>query len=76
MRMLELGVNEGVLHCQDPQSDAKVLLYSIAAFFPNALAEPPPAVREEDLLLVVDWFLRVWKVTKPTATRRKRAKAS
>jgi len=73
-RLLELGREQGVLHASDPQADAKVLLFSIAWFFPNALTQPAIEPREEDLLSVIDWFLRVWKTPRHTTNKRSKAK--
>jgi hypothetical protein len=51
-----------------------VLLFVVAIFFPTALNEPAYAPKEEDLLLVVDWFLRVWgqKAAHPGGRKRGR----
>jgi len=59
--LLRLGVETGELHTDDPGRDARVLLYSVAIFYPNALNEPAWPPKEEDLLFVVDWFLDVWR---------------
>jgi AcrR family transcriptional regulator len=60
-RLLRLGVETGELHTDDPDRDARVLLYSVAVFYPNALNELAWPPKEEDLLFVVDWFLDVWR---------------
>lgn len=59
-RLLRLGIEAGEFQLDDPEQDAKVLLFAVAIFFPNALSESPYSPKEEDLLLVVNWFLRVW----------------
>jgi AcrR family transcriptional regulator len=76
------GAAAGLFHFNDPERDAKVFLYSLVGFFPNALSEPPVAPLEADLLDVIHWFLETWKAkvrrTKPrkAATRpKRRAKA-
>jgi AcrR family transcriptional regulator len=59
--ILERGTRDGLFRIASPAEDAKVFLFAIAAFFPNALTEPPRVPREQDLLSVVNWFIRVWK---------------
>lgn len=72
-RILKLGVAKGRFDVRSPEEDAKVFLFSIAAFFPSALANPPVEPKEEDLLLVIDWFLKAWKATKkPAKTKQAR----
>jgi AcrR family transcriptional regulator len=61
VRLLQHGVQSGEFHVDDLERDATVLLYSIAYFFPHALSSLPSPPQEEDLLLVVNWFLEVWK---------------
>ena len=51
----------GEFRVADPEKDARVLLYSIAAFFPHALNVPASPPTEENFLLVLTWFLDVWK---------------
>jgi AcrR family transcriptional regulator len=60
-RLLRQGVAAGEFVCDDPERDARVLLFAVAVFFPTALTAPPYAPHEEDLLLVVDWFLTAWR---------------
>ena len=67
-RILRAGVETGELYTEDPERDAQVLLLSLAFLFPSALDESAPTPTEEDALLVVDWFLHVWK-----QSRRRRA---
>ena len=69
---LRLGIEAGELFADDPERDARVLLFSLAFFFPSALEELPYPPKEEDLLLVVDWFLGVWRRNGPRPARRKR----
>jgi AcrR family transcriptional regulator len=71
-RCLRLGIEAGDLHTDDPEGDARVLLFSVAIFFPSALNDLPYSPKEEDLLLVVDWFLRSWGRNATRPTRRKR----
>jgi AcrR family transcriptional regulator len=59
--ILKAGVAAGRLTVADPEGDARVLLFAVGFFFPNALNETPPEVTEADLLSVVDWFIRVWR---------------
>ena len=44
-----------------PERDARVFLLSLAFLFPSALDERLPKPTENDALLAVDWFLRVWQ---------------
>jgi AcrR family transcriptional regulator len=60
VRFLRLGIEAGELYTDDPERDARVLLFSLAFFFPGAQQELPYPPKEEDLLLVVDWFLDAW----------------
>jgi AcrR family transcriptional regulator len=76
------GAAAGLFHFNDPERDAKVFLYSLVGFFPNALSEPPVAPLEADLLDVIHWFLETWKAkvrrTKPRKAPprpKRRAKA-
>jgi hypothetical protein len=60
-RILQQGVEAGELHTEDPERDARVLLLSLAFLFPSAVDEQAYVPTEEDVLLVVDWFVRVWQ---------------
>jgi hypothetical protein len=51
-----------------------VLLLSLAFLFPSAVDERAYAPKEEDLLLVVDWFLRVWR-QQPARSNPKRRRS-
>jgi AcrR family transcriptional regulator len=66
--ILAAGVEQGVFHIARPADDAEVFLHAIAGFFPNALSDGRPTPREEDLLKVIDFFVRAWK-SGPRATR-------
>ena len=72
VKILERGVAAGQFRVADPEEDAKVLLFSIAGFFPNALTEPPVVPKKVDLLRVVDWFIGVWKSAARSPKRRSR----
>jgi AcrR family transcriptional regulator len=72
IRILRLGMETGEFHADDPERDARVLLLSLAFLFPSALDERAYVPKEEDLLLVVDWFLRVWQQSSARPTRPKR----
>jgi AcrR family transcriptional regulator len=71
-RLLRLGVEAGEFTIDPAEQDARVLLFAVAIFFPSALTELPSPPKEEDLLLVVDWFLRAWRRTAAPHARRKR----
>jgi AcrR family transcriptional regulator len=60
-KLLKQGVRERRFRLDSPEDDAKVFLFSIAYFFPNALTEPPIPPEEQDLLAVVEWFLKAWR---------------
>jgi AcrR family transcriptional regulator len=60
-RFLRLGIEASELFTEDPEGDARVLLFSLAFFFPGPQQELPYPPKEEDLLMVVDWFLGVWQ---------------
>jgi AcrR family transcriptional regulator len=73
-RILQLGVQAGELHTDDPQRDARVLLFSLAFLFPSVFDELAYVPDEDDALLVVNWFLRVWgQPSRRPSTRKKRA---
>jgi len=59
--ILKLGNEQHVFRVANPEHDAKVFLYSIACFFPNALTNPPIELEEADLVMVVDWFINMWR---------------
>jgi AcrR family transcriptional regulator len=61
VRILRLGTETGELYSDDPERDARVLLFSLAFLFPSATDERAYPPTEEDALLVVDWFLQVWR---------------
>jgi hypothetical protein len=74
IRILRLGMETGELYAEDPKRDARVFLMSLAFLFPSAMDERVPTPTEEDALLVVDWFLRVWRrpSAKPARVKRTR----
>jgi AcrR family transcriptional regulator len=61
VEILRDGVRRGTFGCPAPERDAMVFLLSIAYCFPTATASVDEWPREEWLLLVVDWFLDVWR---------------
>ncbi len=77
VQILNEGVERGKLHVAAVDADAKVFLLSIAYCFPNALTEPPIPPTEQDLLLVVDWFLDSWRAAprRRIAARAQRARS-
>ena len=72
VRILRLGMETGELHSDDPERDARVFLLSLAFLFPSALDEGAPTPTEEDALLVVDWFLCVWRQSSARHARARR----
>jgi AcrR family transcriptional regulator len=76
VRILRLGMEAGELDTDDPERDARVLLLSLAFLFPSALDERAPTPTEEDALLVVDWFLNVWRNSSARHSRAKRTPRS
>jgi AcrR family transcriptional regulator len=72
VRILQLGMEAGEFYTNDPERDARVFLLSLAFLFPSAMDEPAHTPTEEDALLVVDWFLNVWRQSSATPARAKR----
>jgi AcrR family transcriptional regulator len=72
VRILRMGMETGELHTTDAERDARVFLLSLAFLFPSPLDERAPVPTEKDVLLVVDWFLRVWRQPKVSQARTKR----
>jgi len=72
VRILRLGMETGELHCDQPERSARVLLLSLAFLFPVAVDEGAYTPTEEDALLVIDWFLQVWRQPGATPTRARR----
>ena len=70
-RILRQGVDSGELASDDPERDARVFLLSLAFLFPSALDEGAPVPSEEDALLVVNWFVRVWRQASGRTARAK-----
>lgn len=72
-RILREGIAAGVFQTATPEMDAEVFLFSLAAFFPSALAEPQQVPLERDLLKIIDWFLAHWMAgPRSKAPQRKR----
>jgi AcrR family transcriptional regulator len=61
VRILRTGMETGELHSDDPERDARVLLFSLAFLFPSAADAHAYSPNEADALLVIDWFLNVWR---------------
>ena len=61
VELLREGVGRGLFVCHDPARDTMVFLLSIAYCFPTATTSLDEWPREEWMLLVVDWFLDVWR---------------
>jgi hypothetical protein len=59
--MLKDGADLGLFPGVDSSRDAPVFLLSIAYFFPTATMDLDEWPREEWLVMVVDWFLGVWR---------------
>jgi TetR/AcrR family fatty acid metabolism transcriptional regulator len=55
------GIRDRLFRIADPPGDARVFLFAIAVFFPNALSAPSFEPREEDLVAIIGWFTQVWK---------------
>jgi len=71
VRILRAGMEAGELYTEDPERDARVLLLSVAFLFPSAMDENAYVPTEEDLRLVLDWFLAVWRRQRASVARRK-----
>ena len=74
VRILRLGMETGELNSDQPERDARVLLLSLAFLFPIAMDEGAYTPTEEDALLVVNWFLQVWRQSAATPARAKRSR--
>jgi AcrR family transcriptional regulator len=74
VRILRLGMEAGEFYTDDPERDARVFLLSLAFLFPSALDERAYTPTEEDALLVVDWFVKVWRQARarPASAKRHR----
>jgi AcrR family transcriptional regulator len=72
VRILRLGMETGELCTDHPERDARVFLMSLAFLFPRALDERAYIPTEEDALLVVDWFLQVWRQSRTRPARVKK----
>jgi AcrR family transcriptional regulator len=66
-RILRTGIDSGQLFTDDPDRDARVLLFSLAFLFPSATDEPAYSPTEQDALFVLDWFIQVWQSQRPAA---------
>jgi AcrR family transcriptional regulator len=75
-QILREGVERRQLHIADVERDTKVFLLSIAYCFPNALTEPLIPATEQDLLLLVEWFLEQWEVPGRQRTKTARRPAT
>ena len=60
IQFLAQGNASKLWHIKDPQHDARVLLFSIAHFFPNATMNLERWPTAEDLEFVLDWFIEMW----------------
>jgi AcrR family transcriptional regulator len=71
-RILRQGMESAELYTDDPERDARVFLLSLAFLFPSAMDERAYTPTEEDALLVVDWFVQVWRQSRARPARAKR----
>lgn len=62
--LLESGKADGTFHIKDCADEAKVLFLSISGFYPLPYLDLPEWPREEELHLVIDWFIRTWKTVR------------
>ncbi len=74
-KILVEGVKQKLFRLAEPAEEAKVFMYSLAVFFPHALVDPPVEPLEQDLLLVVNWFIDVWKSGARAKRSRPKARA-
>ena len=72
VRILRLGIETGELISDDPERDARVLILSLSFLFPIAVDERAYTPTEVDALLVVDWFLEVWRRSGATLAETKK----
>ena len=71
VRILRLARETGELYSDDPERDARVFVLSLTFLFPSPIDEGAYVPTEEDALLVVDWFSRVWRQSCATPARAK-----
>jgi AcrR family transcriptional regulator len=74
--ILSQGVEARLFSIASVQDDAKVLLFSIAYFFPNALCEVIIPPTQSDLLSVLNWFIGAWKRDRRGAKAARASKAT
>ena len=75
--ILKSGIARRVFAIADVEQDAKILMYAIAPFFPGALVEPLFIPTENDLMEVVNWYLRTWRTNRsPGKTPRASLKST
>jgi AcrR family transcriptional regulator len=60
LRILQEGVQSNLFHVEHLEQDLTVFLYSIAYFFPLPTTEQYYEPSEENLCLVIDWFVKQW----------------
>ena len=63
IQIMEQGNRANLWHIEEPKRDARVLLFSIAHFFPNATMNIAHWPTIENFRFVVDWFIETWKRT-------------
>ncbi|MGD9723802.1 MAG: TetR/AcrR family transcriptional regulator [Pirellulales bacterium] len=76
VQILRQGVATGLLQSDTLEADARVFMVSLAFFFPNALSELTIQPTEADLLIVIDWFLQVWKGARAQVGRGSRSRSA
>jgi AcrR family transcriptional regulator len=74
VRILRQGIATGELFTANPERDARVLLLSLAFLFPSAFDEKAYSPTEDDCLLVVNWFLEVWRQRRAASGKPNKAR--
>lgn len=60
MKILHQGIEDNLFFIDNLQPDVEVFLYAIAYFFPVATTEKYFEPKQENLSMVIDWFIKKW----------------
>ncbi len=60
MRILSQGIEDNLFFIDNLERDVEVFLYAIAYFFPVATTEKYFEPKQENLSMVIDWFIKKW----------------
>jgi AcrR family transcriptional regulator len=60
MRILRQGVEDKLFFIDNLEQDVEIFLYAIAYFFPVATTEKYFEPKQENLSMMIDWFIKKW----------------